>query len=574
MSERALPTHVLTEIDSPIRESRLRGVEELTRIAHGADLGMAAAARLALKRLADDDSRSVAATAAAALERTAVRLSPERVDFGEVAYGTQRMIADVLIEGPPLAVADATLTVAGPGLRARIVDRRLRIMWQPRSTWLDGAVTVRGAAGWAEVRVTGSVTDADPAGPPIEEWLDNAETAGGQGAVRVTVLRTPPPRRRVGGTALVAGLAALLVLGGVGVAVALTGDRGESPTLAATLPAPTSAPTTVPTRAAAPLNLVETASAPTVTREPLAARVASVPKPTVIGSIRVGNEPEGVAVSPDGRTVYVANQSSRVLSVVDAATRKVTPVRLRHTPRFVAASRDGTLVFVSMYEDDKSGSSLAVIDAVTRKVVRYLATGLQPFALSVGPDDRVWVPIHSHARVEIYTVDGQRPDGQITVPPNPHAVAFSARSQRAFTADHESNSVAVIDMRTDKVLRSITVGRAPHSVAASPDGRMVLVAGYEAGAAHLIDAETLKRTGPFPVGRDPQSVAFAADSRHGYVVNEGDSTVSVLNGRTGAVTATIGVGRSPRSIAVSPDGRLAYVSNGDDDTISVLRVGE
>ena len=131
MSERVLPSHVLTEIGSPIRESRLRGVEQLTQIAYGADLGMAAAARLALKRLSDDDSRSVAAAAAAGLERTAVRVTPERVDFGEVAYGTQRVIADVAVEGPPLAAADATLTVAGPGLRARLVDRRLRIMWQP-----------------------------------------------------------------------------------------------------------------------------------------------------------------------------------------------------------------------------------------------------------------------------------------------------------------------------------------------------------------------------------------------------------------------------------------------------------
>ena len=76
MSEQRLPPHVLTEIDSPIRESRLIGVGELAQLAISADLDVAAAARHALQRLAEDDSRSVAAAAATALGRTAMRLNP------------------------------------------------------------------------------------------------------------------------------------------------------------------------------------------------------------------------------------------------------------------------------------------------------------------------------------------------------------------------------------------------------------------------------------------------------------------------------------------------------------------
>jgi DNA-binding beta-propeller fold protein YncE len=61
--------------------------------------------------------------------------------------------------------------------------------------------------------------------------------------------------------------------------------------------------------------------------------VVSVGKPAVVATIRVGAEPEGVAVSPDARTVCVADQSSHVLSVVDAASQRVTSVRLRTTTR-------------------------------------------------------------------------------------------------------------------------------------------------------------------------------------------------------------------------------------------------
>ena len=47
--------------------------------------------------------------------------------------------------------------------------------------------------------------------------------------------------------------------------------------------------------------------------------------PAVIGSpITVGTHPYGVAVTPDGSRVYIANQSSNNVSVIDTTTNTVT----------------------------------------------------------------------------------------------------------------------------------------------------------------------------------------------------------------------------------------------------------
>jgi YVTN family beta-propeller protein len=614
MSERGLPPQVLTEIGSPIRETRLTGVEGLSRIANGDDLELAAAARMALLRMTEDDSRSVASAASIALQRTAVRLTPDRIDFGTVPPGAPRAVADVFVEGPALAVASATVTVSGPGLRAMLNGRQLRIIWQPRSHWLDGLVTVRGPAGWADVRVTGQAPGST-GWPAADEQLV-AEAAEAP-ATRLTMhagapmqavptgrpaspngqapapaspagpymqsgpfLQPPPPprradpplplplppRRSAGTTVLVAILTVLVLIGGVGVVMALRSDRERA---VATAAEPTSAP---PVSSAAASSPVPDPTA--VSRVPLARRAQSLGKPAVVATIHVGDEPEGLAVSPDGHTIYVADQHSHILSIVDAVSHKVASVRLSSTPRFVATSTDGKLVFVSLYEDDMSASGVAVINATTRKVTKYLSTGSMPYALSVGPDGRLWVPIHDEHRVEVFSAGNQSADGRIETPANPHAVGFAPDLMRAFTPDHESNVVSMIDLHSDKVVKNIPVDKSPHSLAVSPDGRTVLVACFDANKADLIDTVTLKRTASVKVGNHPQSVAIATDGGHGYIVNEGDDTISVLDVHSGKVTATIKVGHSPRTVTVSPDGRLAYVSNGDDDTISVLRVGE
>ncbi len=88
-----LPAELQGAIDSPFASIRAAAVEELVRLLQGTHAGLVLAAHLALKRLTEDDSRTVAAAATAALSP---RLQPPRlprlelsataVDFGRIAY--------------------------------------------------------------------------------------------------------------------------------------------------------------------------------------------------------------------------------------------------------------------------------------------------------------------------------------------------------------------------------------------------------------------------------------------------------------------------------------------------------
>lgn len=113
---------------------------------------------------------------------------------------------------------------------------------------------------------------------------------------------------------------------------------------------------------------------------------------------------------------------------------------------------------------------------------------------------------------------------QIKVAPNPHSVAFSGNSSRAYTANHESNLVSAIDNAALGVLATIPVGTSPHSIAISPDRPLVADVNYDANSVSVIDTNTLKVVATIPVGQHPQDIAWAPDGRFAYVVTDGSNT--------------------------------------------------
>ena len=74
---------------------------------------------------------------------------------------------------------------------------------------------------------------------------------------------------------------------------------------------------------------------------------------TVIGednettTIRVGNEPIGVAVTPDGKYVYVANSDDNTVSIIDTETESTDTLNVDNGPWGVAVGAQGDYVYVT-----------------------------------------------------------------------------------------------------------------------------------------------------------------------------------------------------------------------------------
>ena len=90
-----------------------------------------------------------------------------------------------------------------------------------------------------------------------------------------------------------------------------------------------------------------------------------------------------------------------------------------------------------------------MVDTLRGGVVASIPVRTRPYALAVTPDatgSEVWVPNHDAASISIINTATNTVTTTLPVAPNPHWVAFSPDGNLAYTANHESNLITVLDV--------------------------------------------------------------------------------------------------------------------------------
>ena len=99
----------------------------------------------------------------------------------------------------------------------------------------------------------------------------------------------------------------------------------------------------------------------------------------------VYRSPLAVAVSPDGKTLYVSDKTAGCVAVLDAvAGKKVCEVKVAGEPNGLALSADGKTLYVAQ----RKANSIALVDTAKGTVTSRIPVGTWPVALAVA-DARV-----------------------------------------------------------------------------------------------------------------------------------------------------------------------------------------
>jgi YVTN family beta-propeller protein len=316
-----------------------------------------------------------------------------------------------------------------------------------------------------------------------------------------------------------------------------------------------------------------------------ASRTLEESYPQVAGSPISVNNPSSVAVSPNGKRVFITNIHDKSLTVLDAGTLKPisgSPFRVGKTPFSVAVSPDA--VFVANLNDE----SLTVLDARTLQPITGspVSVVISPLCVAVSPDG-TWVFVSNgnafilEGTLTVLDARTLQPvtGSPVSVGTQPTSVAVSPDGTRVFVANLGACTLTVLDGAT---LQPVTgspfwLGSYPSSVAVSLDSPRVFVVSADnlgVGWLTVLDARTVQPvTGsPFPLGKNPGFVAVSADSARLFITNVDDKSLTVLDARTlqPISGSPFPVGEFPGSVAVSPDSTHVFVANTGDNTLTVL----
>ncbi len=289
----------------------------------------------------------------------------------------------------------------------------------------------------------------------------------------------------------------------------------------------------------------------------------------VTATIPVGNNPVGVAFSPDGARAYVTNAADGTVSVIDTggnavtATIPVTPAS-NSALGLPAITPDGK----SLYVPDLN-NGLFVVSTATNSVVATLP-GTPGIAVAISPDGtRAYVQTALSFFTGVPVIDTAANAVVTTISPVDGifgiGIADTPNGLTLYVAGGEFQDVSAITTSSNTVTATIPFTGAPEGIAVTPDGSRAYVSiiQFISGSpttVGIIDTatNTLEPTS-ITVGASGSSgeaivcpcLAITPDGAFVYVTNSGDGTVSVIDTSMNAVVGTVTVGNTPQGIAIA-----------------------
>jgi YVTN family beta-propeller protein len=317
-------------------------------------------------------------------------------------------------------------------------------------------------------------------------------------------------------------------------------------------------------------------------------RVVDIQSGKVVGAVPVGHVPRGIVLSPDGRQIYVTNSWSDTVSVIDVATlRTVRTLPTGFEPTGIVSDRSGETLYVA----NRLSSDISVIDVSTGQEIKRLLAGRGASYLALSADGKFVYSTHIYPNA-----------GAFRTPPNSEITVIDTARQTVVDRKRLHNVAGVFHVALSAdgklgvaaQLRPKDLIPLAHVEHGWVFGDSLTLFGDDVGGRTVqVPIDELDRYYALPWG-----VAITPDKSKIFVTTAGSENVTVVDVRellsyvrnsartrrpssvsnlandlsasANYVTARIPVGRNPRGALLSPDGKRLYVANRLDDNVSVI----
>lgn len=282
----------------------------------------------------------------------------------------------------------------------------------------------------------------------------------------------------------------------------------------------------------------------------------------------------GLTFSPDGSRIYLANVTGDIKVFGVGKNSSVSamfsiplpaanaPRRVNEIPAGIAVSRDGKRIYVALNLSNR----LAELDAVSGKVLRIWEVGVAPFDVVIVGD-----------KVYVSNWGGRRPgENSFT---GPAGRGTTVRVDSRYIADEGSVSVVDLDEKKEQstannqhsTSKEILTGVHACALTVTPNGQYLVVANAGSDTLSVIDTrgdkiiETIcARQEPGDLfGAQPNALAFDKRGKTLFVCNGTQNAVAVFQFKPGEskLLGLIPVGWFPGAIRHDARRNMIYVAN-------------
>jgi YVTN family beta-propeller protein len=270
--------------------------------------------------------------------------------------------------------------------------------------------------------------------------------------------------------------------------------------------------------------------------------------------IPVGKEPHHLYLTPDEKSLMVANAAGDSITMIDPRTGDVQrtltgivdPYHLRFSPDmrwFVTAANRLNHIDIYRWEPANTAQPL--------RLVRRIEAARTPSHIWIDSRSTVaYVTLQDSDELIAIDLATQQPRWEITVGRMPADVYVTPDDRLLFVGLTGDRFVEVYDVsgREPKLVRRIETGDGAHAFRAKGDGRHLFVSNRVANTISLVDTRSLTEVAEYAAPGGPDCMDLLADGRTLLVTSRWARRLTVIDTQTRQVLRQVPVGRSPHGV--------------------------
>jgi DNA-binding beta-propeller fold protein YncE len=290
--------------------------------------------------------------------------------------------------------------------------------------------------------------------------------------------------------------------------------------------------------------------------------------------ITLGVEPAAWALTPNGESMVIGNESSSTASVVNLVSRTVVAtVPLGVTPTGMDIDATGTTAWVASAPDHK----LVPVDLVTNKAGTPVTLANAPGDLALPAAAGVAWVLYPSSNGSVNFLEGTTgPLGRSIEVGNGPELMIGTGSETSWVANSITGTVQRINAAGRSAGPPINGFESPSDIKLTPDGSLLLVLSYgdgvHSGVLTSINTATSKRSTPINVGVAPSSMTLSPAGDYAYIADYRTNAVVVVDIPNWQVKGVLLLPCEPTGLAVTPDDTQLYVACGYSSAIVPVKI--